>query len=94
LDSDIYNSNVINLFETLQLYKAQIKGVEKKCSEVLDKLISHEKHTEIYLECDDIDCDYLFLEMHAKKEYEVTVLVEESNHLKMQLFEYIKSVVL
>lgn len=94
LDSNIYNSNHINLFENLQLYKAQIKDVTTKCSEILNKLISHEKHIEIYLECDDINCDYFFLEGHAKTEYTVTLLIEESNHLKMQLFEYIKSVIL
>ncbi|SFZ92278.1 hypothetical protein SAMN05428642_102630 [Flaviramulus basaltis] len=94
IDSDIYNSGIINLFETLQLYKTEIQNVIIDCKEVLNKLISHEEHIKIYLECDDIDCDYFFIETHVKIEYNVELLVKKSNNLKTQIFEYIKSVII
>lgn len=93
LDSDIYNAGIINLFETLQLYKAQVEDTNKEALKVSNKLMSHQEHIKTYLECDDINCDYFFMEIHAKMEYDVAVFLQESNTMKLQLFEYIKSVI-
>lgn len=94
LDSDIYYRGIINLFETIQLYKAKLQDVSTECTELLNKLISHEEHIKIYLECDDINCDYFFIETHAKTEYNVAIIVEKSNNIKTKIFEFIKSVII
>lgn len=94
LDSNIYNSGIINLFENLQLHKTKIEDLSKEASIILDKFISHEEHLQIYLECDDINFDYFFIETHAKIEYDFVAFLQKSNNIKQQLFEYIQSVII
>ena len=80
-------------------WKAQIEFLQydfdtnKEALKLSNKLMSHQEHIKTYLECDDINCDYFFMEIHAKMEYDVAVFLQESNTMKLQLFEYIKSVI-
>ncbi|AUP81339.1 hypothetical protein C1H87_22500 [Flavivirga eckloniae] len=94
LEANIFNPEINDLFETLLLYKEEIGNITNESNKILDSLISHESHIEIYLESDDINFDHVFIEIHSKKEYDVTVFLEETNKFKIQLYDYIKRVVI
>lgn len=94
LDANIYNPEIRDLYETLQLYKKEINNVTEEGVKIINSLLSHEEQLKTYFECDDINFDYLPIEIHTKMAYDVAIFLEESNNLKIQLIEYIESTIL
>ena len=93
ISQNVFDSGIINLFERLQIFKQDIDNVNKKCSNLFDKTNAHSNQITNKIECDNLQCDYFFTETHENLEYEIEVFLEETNNLKLQLFQYKQSVV-
>lgn len=92
LDSNIYEPEIINLFETLQLHKEGLSKMDRARLKLMDKLELHINVISKKIECDEMSCDSFFMDMHEKKSNETALFIKESNSLMIQLFQYIESV--
>lgn len=93
ISQNVFESGIINLFERLQIFKQDIDTANQKGSKLLDKTNEHSNQITNKIEFDNLQCDYFFTEIHENLEFEIEVFLEETNNLKLQLFQYIQSVV-
>jgi hypothetical protein len=94
LKADIYKSDILNLFETLELFKKDIDKQNDERSKLFDSVTFHIEHLEKKKQCKKANCNQFYIEIHEKMAYDVAVFFEESNNLKHQIFEYINSVII
>ncbi|MCK5402185.1 MAG: hypothetical protein KAJ28_11180 [Flavobacteriaceae bacterium] len=93
LNINIFEKGIMNLFETIELFKQDVDNANKKRSKLLDKTNLHISKITKKLECVNIDNNGFFIEIHENLEHEFEVFLEEINNLKLQLFQYIQSVI-
>lgn len=94
LNSSIYEKDTMNLFETLQLFKEEIDNHEKQRLILLDKISFYHNQLINKIDCDNVSYDRFYLQLHAKMTYHVDEFLKETKSLKLELFEYIQSVVI
>ncbi len=94
LNSSIYEKDTMNLFETLQLFKEEIDNNEKERLILFDKINFYHNQLLNKIECDNISYDRFYRQLHAKITYHFDEFLKETKSLKLELFEYIQSVVM
>lgn len=94
LNSSIYEKDTMNLFETLQLFKEDIDNHDKERLILFDKINFYHNQLINKIECDNVSYDRFYLQLHAKMTYHLDEFLKETKVLKLELFEYIQSVVM
>ena len=94
LNSSIYEKGTMNLFETLQLFKEDIDNHDKERLILFDKINFYHNQLINKIECDNVSYDRFYLQLHAKMTYHLDEFLKETKVLKLELFEYIQSVVM
>ncbi|AUC81132.1 hypothetical protein [Lacinutrix sp. Bg11-31] len=93
IDARIYKEKVMNLFENLTLFD---KKVDRFLNEIEDALMELNNQTNLIskkIECEDLECDAFFINEHNKIESEFFNLIKKSSIVKLELFQYLKSVI-
>ena len=94
LNSSIYEKGTMNLFETLQLFKEDIDNHDKERLILFDKINFYHNQLINKIECDNVSYDRFYLQLHAKMTYHLDEFLKETKVLKLELFEFIQSVVM
>lgn len=94
LNSSIYEKDTMNLFETLQLFKEDIDNHDKERLILFDKINFYHNQLINKIECDNVSYDRFYLQLHAKMTYHLDEFLKETKVLKLELFEFIQSVVM
>lgn len=94
LNSSIYEKDTMNLFETLQLFKKEIDNHNNERLILFDKILFYHNQLINKIECDNVSYDRFYLQLHAKMTYHFDEFLKETKSLKLELFEYIQSVVM
>ncbi|ARV15843.1 hypothetical protein [Polaribacter sp. SA4-12] len=92
LEASIYKSKTINLFENLEKYKKGINATEKEALELLKEINLHSNSITNKIECQDLFCDNFFIKGHDKLEEKTQKFFIECTSFKIQLFQYLESV--
>jgi hypothetical protein len=94
LNSSIYEKDTMNLFETLQLYIEEIDNHDKERLILFDKILFYHNQLINKIECDNVSYDRFYLQLHAKMTHNYDAFLKETKSLKLELFEYLQSVIL
>ena len=92
-ESDIYQPQVINLFETLANFKKDIEAINKKRVLLLKEVDEYKSHIKIKIECDDLACDNFFINEHDELEQKLHLFFVNVSNLKIKAFQYLESVI-
>ena len=93
VESDIYQPQVINLFETLANFKKDIEAINKKRVLLLKEVDEYKSHIKIKIECDDLACDNFFINEHDELEQKLHLFFVNVSNLKIKAFQYLESVI-
>ena len=94
LNAPIYKTNKLNLFETLEGFKNELKN-----SAETNKLLLNEIGMQLFqidkkLECDDLVCDNFFINELDDLELKIHDFLLNITSLKSRMFEYIQDVII
>ena len=93
VESDVYQPQVINLFETLANFKKDIEAINKKRVLLLKEVDEYKSHIKIKIECDDLACDNFFINEHDELEQKLHLFFVNVSNLKIKAFQYLESVI-
>lgn len=92
LTSYVFEPDTPDLFERLQEYLNRLKKLKTTKSQVLERIISHEKNLGGMFECKDQNCDLGFERKHKTIEAQVVDCIEGFQSLKTEIFNYAGSI--
>ncbi len=92
LTSYVFEPDTPDLFERLQDYLERLKRSKRKKSEVLERIVTHEKNLGGMFECKDESCDLGFERKHKTIEAEIVDCIEDFQNLKNEIFNYAGSI--
>lgn len=87
-----FKNHMINLYESLSIFKKELKAISDNRVALLNKMYSHSNYIRNKIECDDLACDYFFIKEHDDIELRVFNFHEAFLDLKFRLFQYLESV--
>lgn len=93
LKSTIYKDTVINLFETLELYKNELTYLEKTTENLIIDAKAHSNKITDKIECEDLACDNYFINEYDKLEHKIPDFLIEYSSFKSKMFQYLQSVI-
>jgi hypothetical protein len=93
LDKNIFESRIMNLFENLALFKKEISFLNKTRKTILNDLTKHAGQLATKIECDDLACDYYFINKHDELEENILHFFLKTTLFKNKIIEFIESVI-
>ena len=93
LKSQIFRSNVINLFEYLERFKKTIAHHETSTANLIIEISSHNNQITKKIECDDLVCDTYFVKEYDILEHKIHVFLMKYSNFKSQMLPYLQSVI-
>lgn len=93
LSLSIYKPNVLNLFETIEQIKWQLRNHKKETLKLMDKIDSQTKQIDQKIECEDLVCDNFFIEAYNHLEQTLNNHFSELRSFKIKMFEYLACVI-
>ena len=94
LNAPIYKSHKLNLFETLENFKSELKNTVETTKELLNEIGMQLFQIDKKRECEDLVCDNFFVKQIDNLELKIHELLLEITALKLEMFEYYKEVIL
>lgn len=88
LDADIFQKNILNLYEKLQLYATQLENFKSDNLELSMEVHNNRYDIEGMLECEDIGCEIFYHDEHLKLEQRVLNFLKNFSHFKLEVFSY------
>lgn len=93
IEANIFKPEVINLFETLNIYDKKINISIIEIEELLSEIITHKNIILNKIECDNLECDAFFIKTQDNIEFKIYHFIANTNDLKLQVFQYLKSTI-
>ncbi|WP_347925543.1 hypothetical protein [Pontimicrobium sp. SW4] len=93
LKSQIFKSNVINLFEYLERFKKTIADHEISTANLIIEINSHNNQITKKIECDDLVCDNYFIKEYDVLENKIHTFLIEYSNFKLQMLPYLQSAI-
>ena len=93
IDANIFESRIMNLFETLTLFKKDIDFLNQTRKELLNEVIAHSAQLTTKIECDDLACDNYFIKAHDELEEKIIHFFSKAILLKSKIIEYLEGVI-
>jgi len=90
----IFKNYVMNLFETLNKLKSEIKMIDTHRINLLNDLLTHSNQIINKIECDDIACDNYFIKEHDDIELKVFNFNNNLLDFKFKLLQYLQNVII
>lgn len=88
LDADIFQKNILNLYEKLQLYAGKLENFKSDNLELSMEVHNNRYDIEGMLECEDIGCEIFYHDEHLKLEQRVLDFLKNFSHFKLEVFSY------
>lgn len=88
LDADIFQKNILNLYEKLQFYTSQLENFKSDNLDLNRDVHNNRYDIEGMLECEDIGCEIFYHEEHLKLEQRVMDFLKHFSQFKLEVFSY------
>ena len=88
LDADIFQKNILNLYEKLQFYTSQLENFKSENLDLNRDVHNNRYDIEGMLECEDIGCEIFYHEEHLKLEQRVMDFLKHFSQFKLEVFSY------
>ncbi len=86
LNADIFQKNVLNLYEKLRLFSNDLEAFKTEHLEFTKELHNHRYDIEGILECEDISCEVFYHDEHLKLGQRVENFLERFEKLKLKIY--------
>lgn len=94
IEKPIFKNHVMNLFETLNNLKSEIKIINTHRINLLNDLQTHSNQIINKIECDDIACDNFFIKEHDDIELKIFNFNNNLLDFKFKLLQYLQNVII
>jgi hypothetical protein len=94
LNAPIYKSHKLNLFETLEGFKNELKNNAETNKLLLNEIGMQLFQIDKKLECNDLVCDNFFIKEIDDLELKIHDFLSEITALKFRMVEYFKDVIM
>ncbi len=88
LNADIFQKNILNLYEKLQLFYNDLQEFKTENMELYERVHNHRYDIEGMLECEDISCEVFYHEEHLKLESKDNEFSEKFKNFKLEIYSY------
>lgn len=88
LGADIFQRNVLNLYERLQLFYDELQSFRQENLELIREVHNHRYDIEGILECEDISCEVFYHQEHLKLEQRILDFAQKFRKFKLEVFSY------
>lgn len=88
LNADIFQKNVLNLYEKLRLLSNELENFRSENMEFTREIHNHSYDIEGMMECEDISCEVFYHEEHIKLGQRVANFMERFKKFKLELYSY------
>lgn len=86
LTADIYQKNILNMYEKLQLFSNDLENFRSENIELTMEVHNHRYDIEGMLECEDISCEIFYHDEHLKLESRIQEFLERFRNYKLEVF--------
>lgn len=86
LAADIFQKNVLNLFEKLQVFSARLENFRTDNLDLIRDVHNNHYDIEGMRECEDIGCEIFYHEEHLKLVNRVVEFLEQFRKFKLEVF--------
>lgn len=88
LDADVFQKNILNLFEKIQIFSSQLDVLRTQNLDLAMKVHNNKYDIEGMLECEDISCEIFYHDEHLKLGLRVMEFIRNFKDYKLQVFSY------
>lgn len=88
LEADVFQKNILNLYEKLQIFTSQLDNLRTKNLDLSMEVHNNKYDIEGMLECEDISCEIFYHDEHLKLGMRVMEFIENFKSYKLQVFSY------
>ncbi|WP_324721085.1 hypothetical protein [Salinimicrobium sp. HB62] len=88
LGADIFQKNVLNLYERLQIFYDELQNFKRESLELIRELHNHRYDIEGILECEDISCEVFYHNQHLKLEQRILDFAQKFRKFKLEIFSF------
>ena len=88
LGADIFQKNVLNLYERLQVFYDELQNFKRENLELIRELHNHRYDIEGILECEDISCEVFYHNQHLKLEQRILDFAQSFRKFKLEIFSF------
>lgn len=93
LEASIFKENTVNLLENLKIFKKEIGATENEAESILREVKLQANSIVNKIECNDLFCDNFFIKNYDKLEEQAYIFFNKCTNFKIQLFQYLESVI-
>ncbi len=86
LAADIFQKNVLNVYEKIQLYSTQLENFRADNLDLIRDVHNNHYDIEGMRECEDIGCEIFYHEEHLKLINRVVEFLEQFKKFKLEVF--------
>ena len=88
LGADIFQKNILNLYERLQIFYDELQNFKRENLELVRELHNHRYDIEGILECEDISCEVFYHKQHLKLEQRILDFAQKFRKFKLEIFSF------
>lgn len=88
LSADIFQKNVPELYERLQMFYDQLQNFKQVNVELIREVHNHRYDIEGILECEDIGCEVFYHNEHLKLEQRILDFAHKFRKFKLEIFSF------
>lgn len=88
LNADIFQNNILNLYESLRVYNAQLETFRTEGLELTMEVHNNRYDIEGMLECEDISCEIFYHDAHLQLEQKVMNFLDNFSKFKIEIFAH------
>ena len=88
LGADIFQRNILNLYERLQLFYDELQSFREENLELIREVHNHRYDIEGILECEDISCEVFYHKEHLKLEQRILLFAQKFRKFKLSIYSY------
>lgn len=87
-NADIFQNNVLNLYEMLRVYTARLESLRTEGLELTMEVHNNRYDIEGMLECEDISCEVYYHDAHLQLEQKVLHFLDHFKKFKLEVYTH------
>lgn len=88
LSADIFQNNILNLYETLRVYSSRLETFRTEGLDLTMEVHNNRYDIEGMMECEDISCEIYYHDAHLRLEQKVINFLENFNKFKLEVYSH------
>lgn len=88
LEADVFQKNILNLYEMLQIYSSQLDLLRTRNLDLSMEVHNNKYDIQGMLECEDISCEIFYHDEHLKLGARVMEFINNFKEFKLEVFKY------